>query len=284
MTNAQIARAFEKIGDILSLKDENPFRIRAYQRAAQTILSMSEDLEMMYRRRGKDALNDIPGIGDDLSAKIEELVETGKLEYLTNLEKEVPAGLIQITGIQGMGPKKTKFVWEKFKVTSVDELEKLAKSDKLTGEPGWGPKSVENVLAGIVALRTHSERVALPTAMVLADSTAGHAEAVAVRAVGGSPGLRIESPTLRRRVGRKVPHGARAVAALVGHEVRIELVEGGVVLPGDVGEAGVRVIRHRIPVVSAPLGAAGRDPRARTATAKCQWPRRYPRPAPARGR
>lgn len=169
MTNAQIAAAFEKIGDILSLKGENPFRIRAYQRAAQTILAMSEDLETIYRSGGKDALHDIPGIGEDLAGKIEEMTTTGDLAYLRTLEKEVPAGLIRITGIQGMGPKKTKFVWEKFQVESVEDLEKLARAGKLTDQPGWGPKSVENVLEGIAALRTHSERVAISSALAMAE-------------------------------------------------------------------------------------------------------------------
>jgi DNA polymerase (family X) len=169
MTNAQIARAFEKIADILSLKDENPFRIRAYERASQTILSMSEDLEMLLSRQGKDGLKEIPGIGEDLASKIDELIRTGKLEYLVKLEKEVPAGLIEITGIQGMGPKKTKFVWQKFKVENVVDLEKLAKSGKLDTEKGWGKKSVENVLAGIAAMRLHNERIALPAALTVAE-------------------------------------------------------------------------------------------------------------------
>lgn len=169
MTNALIAQAFEKIADILSLQDENPFRIRAYQRAAQTILAMPEDLAMIYSRKGKDGFDDIPGIGVDLSAKIEELIKTGKLEYLEKLAKEVPAGLLEITGIQGMGPKKTKYVWKQFKVKNVDELEKLAKSGKLDTEKGWGKKSVENVLTGIAAMRLHNERVALPTALAIAE-------------------------------------------------------------------------------------------------------------------
>ncbi len=169
MTNAQIARAFEKIANILSLKNENPFRIRAYQRAAQTIQALSEDLEMIYTRKGKEALLSIPGIGEDLAAKIEELVKTGRLKFLSDLEKKVPAGLIEITEIQGMGPKKTKFVWEKFKVKTMADLEKLAKSGKLNKVKGWGDKSVENILAGISAFRTHSERVSLPTALALAE-------------------------------------------------------------------------------------------------------------------
>lgn len=164
MTNTQIAGTFEAIGSLLSLLDENPFRIRAYQRAAQTIASLSEDMKSVYERGGLDALKEIPGIGNDLALKIEELVNTGALAYLAELQKKVPAGLIQITGIQGMGPKKTAFVWKKFKVTTVQELEKLAQSGKLSKEKGWGAKSVENIMEGIKALQTHGDRVALPAA------------------------------------------------------------------------------------------------------------------------
>ncbi len=169
MTNALIAQAFEQIADILNLLDENPFRIRAYQRAAQTIAAKSEDLEMIYSRKGRDAFKDIPGIGEDLSLKIEEMIQTGKLKYLTEISKKVPAGLIEITGIQGMGPKKTKFLWKEFKVTSVDQLEKLAKSGKLDTQKNWGAKSVENVLKGIESMRLHNERIALPTAFAVAE-------------------------------------------------------------------------------------------------------------------
>jgi DNA polymerase (family 10) len=168
MTNAAIAQALEQIGDILALKDENPFRIRAYQRAAQTILSLSEDLGTIYTKKGLDGLKEIPGIGEDLADKIRELLTTGKLEYLEELRKEVPAGLINVTGIQGMGPKKTKFLWKTFKVESVEDLEKLAKSGKLDDEKGWGKKSVENILQGITSMRQHNERIALPTAIVIA--------------------------------------------------------------------------------------------------------------------
>ncbi len=168
MTNAQIAQAFQTIADLLSLKDENPFKIRAYQRASQTITSLPEDLAALYKREGREGFSAIPGIGFDLSAKMEEMVTTGRLNYLLDLQKELPKGLIEITNIQGMGPKKTKFVWKIFNVESVDDLEKLAKSGKLDDQKGWGKKSVQNVLEGIAAMRLHNERVALPKALVVA--------------------------------------------------------------------------------------------------------------------
>ncbi len=168
MTNAQIAQAFQIIADLLSLKDENPFKIRAYARASETILSLSEDVAALYKRGGREGLTEIPGIGFDLSAKMEEMIQTGKLNYLIDLQKELPKGLIEITNIQGMGPKKTKFVWKTFDVESVDDLEKLAKSGKLDTQKGWGAKSVQNILEGIASLRLNNQRVALPKALTVA--------------------------------------------------------------------------------------------------------------------
>lgn len=168
MTNASISAAFQQIADLLSLLDENPFRIRAYERASLTLQSLSQDVSDIYKQSGKEGLEAIPGIGKDLANKMEEMITTGKLNYLIDLQKEVPQGLIEITGIQGMGPKKTKFVWKTFNVESIDELEKLAQSGKLDEQKGWGKKSVQNILEGIAAARLHNERVALPKAMSVA--------------------------------------------------------------------------------------------------------------------
>src|SRR3989338_3692694 len=168
MTNTHIALTFERIGKMLALQGEYPFRVRAYERAAQVVMSMTEDVAALYKERGTKGLMDIPGIGEDLAAKIEEMVTTGKLAFLTELEKQIPKGVLEIATIQSMGTKKTQFVWQKFKVKHIDDLERLAKSGKLNTLKGWGDKSVENILIGIQAKRTHDERVALPVAFVWA--------------------------------------------------------------------------------------------------------------------
>ncbi len=170
MTNAEIASIFERIGKILTLKDENPFRIRAYDRAAMTILSLTEDLASIYKEKGTDGLMEIPGIGQDLASKIEELVNTGKLEYLEKMLKEVPPGLFDIMQIQGMGPKKTHFVWKEYKVETVADLKKLMESGKLEGVKNWGEKSIQNVLLGIQSMQSHGSRIALPVALKIAEN------------------------------------------------------------------------------------------------------------------
>jgi len=169
MTNAEIADTFGIVGKILDLLGENPFRVRAYQRADQTIATLSTELRELYDAKGLDGLQEIDGIGKDLSLKIEELLNTGKLQYLFDLEKQVPKGLLDVMQIPGMGPKKTKFVWEKFQVESIADLEKLAMSGALTTLKGWGEKSVANILLGIETKRSMGGRASIATAWQLAD-------------------------------------------------------------------------------------------------------------------
>lgn len=168
MSNSEIADIFERIALILELKGgENPFKIRAYVRAAEMIGNLSKDLRKVYEEGGVKALQEFPGIGFDLSLKIEEMVKTGKLKYLSEVESKVPKGLIQIMEIEGMGPKKTKFIWEKFKVKSIDDLVKLALSGKLEKLKGWGEKSVQNIIRGIEMRKKFSGRLSLPVATAI---------------------------------------------------------------------------------------------------------------------
>lgn len=164
MSNPHIAEALAQIGKLLQLKGENVFRVRAYERAAQAIVGMPTDLQGIYAAGGRKALMEMDGIGEDLSLKIEELLLTGKLQYLEELESTIPAGLLAIMRIPGMGPKKTKFVWDTFKVETVADLEALAKSGKLQPLKGWGEKSVQNILTGIAAGVDTAKRIPLAVA------------------------------------------------------------------------------------------------------------------------
>jgi len=168
MNNAQMARAFQTVAALLMLQDENPFRIRAYERAAQTIEGLSEDMEMIYTRQGIEGVRAMPGIGADLSAKIEEMLTTGSMAFLKELQKNVPAGLLELLEIEGLGPKKVKFLRQKCGVESIADLERLAQSGELGKQKGWGEKSVRNVLAGIAAMRAHRERMAINVAHSIA--------------------------------------------------------------------------------------------------------------------
>ncbi len=170
MTNADIAQVFERIAMLLELRgEENPFRIRAYGRAVLVVGNLTTPLRDIYERGGIRALQELPGIGEDLAQKLEELLKTGTLQYLTNLEKKLPAGLFRIMEIEGLGPKKAKFLWKKFGVESIADLRKLLMSGKLQKVKGWGEKSVENIRRGIAMRERMAGRLPIGVALPLAE-------------------------------------------------------------------------------------------------------------------
>ncbi len=164
MTNAKIAQAFNEIADLLELKGENPFRIRAYRRAALNVEGMSQDLATL----SDEALAALPGIGKDLAGKIRQHVATGRIDLHDALKKEIPAGLLDILRVPGVGPKTAKMLFEKRGVKSVEDLEALARDGKLAGLPGIQEKAEENIRRGIALLRRIGERQPLGKVLPLA--------------------------------------------------------------------------------------------------------------------
>ncbi|OGJ59295.1 hypothetical protein A2635_02000 [Candidatus Peribacteria bacterium RIFCSPHIGHO2_01_FULL_51_9] len=170
MTNAEVAEIFERIALILDIKgNENPFRIRAYERAALLIGSLSRNLRELYDEGGLKRLEGLPGIGKDLALKIEEILQTDKLRYLKKIEKGIPPGLLEILDIEGVGPKKTKLLWQKFKVKDIESLKKLAESGKLQKVKGWGEKTVQNILRGITLRKQMAGRLPIGDLLPLAE-------------------------------------------------------------------------------------------------------------------
>ena len=119
MKKLEIARIFNEIADMLELKDENPFRIRAYRKAAQNIESLAEDLEEVAKR---DELQKIPGIGADLALKIKKFLESGNIDFYEKIKKETPAILLEMITIPGIGPKTAKLLYNKQKIKSISDL------------------------------------------------------------------------------------------------------------------------------------------------------------------
>ncbi|MCX7913717.1 MAG: helix-hairpin-helix domain-containing protein, partial [Thermodesulfovibrionales bacterium] len=154
MRNQEVARVFNEIADLLEIKGDNPFRIRAYRRAAQNIEGLSKRVEDL----SKEELVKIPGIGQDLADKIITYINTGHIELLDELKKEIPTGLFEIMGVPGVGPKTAKLFYEKLNVKSIEELEKLALEHKLSTLPGIKGKTEENILKGIQILKKSRER------------------------------------------------------------------------------------------------------------------------------
>jgi DNA polymerase (family X) len=173
--NAEIAALFTEIADFLEIKGENPFRVRAYRRAAQAMEGLSEDVAAVAARGG---LQEIPGIGRDLAGKIQEYLERGAVAYLEDLREEIPPGVVEMMGIHGVGPKTAKLLYERAGVTSVDRLEELARAHALVGIPGIQVKTQENILKGIAVWKSGRERMPLGAALPLAEAIRATLEAL----------------------------------------------------------------------------------------------------------
>lgn len=167
MKNVEIAALFNEIADFLEVKGENPFRVRAYRRAAQAVEGLSEDVAAVAARGG---LQEIPGIGKDLAGKIQEYLERGAVEYLDGLRTEIPPGVVEMMGVHGVGPKTAKLLYERAGVTSVERLEELARAHALVGIPGIQAKTEENILKGIAVWKSGRERMPLGAALPLAEA------------------------------------------------------------------------------------------------------------------
>lgn len=165
MKNQEISKIFREIANILEIKGENHFRIRAYEKAAQNIESMPEDIEDFVRG---DRLKAIPGIGKDLEEKIKEIVSKGSLGYLKELKKDIPRGLLDILNIPGVGPKTAKVLYEQLDIRDLVMLERMAHAGRIRNLPGMKEKTEENILRGIEILKRGHDRMDIKTAMDVA--------------------------------------------------------------------------------------------------------------------
>ncbi|MDI6810183.1 MAG: DNA polymerase/3'-5' exonuclease PolX [archaeon] len=170
MLNLDMARIFDEIADILEVKGENPFRIRAYRRAARTIETLTQDLKVIAERGGVDELRKIPGIGEGIAKKIVEIAQTGDCEKHRELKREVPSGLLELLAIPRVGPKTIAKLHQELGINSVEDLEAAAKAHKLAGIPGLGAKAEENILKGIDQYRGYKGRALLSNALPYAES------------------------------------------------------------------------------------------------------------------
>lgn len=195
MKNKDIAKIFRQIAQILEIKGENHFRIRAYERGAQNIESLSEDIEVFIK---EDRVTTIPGIGKDLEQKIKEIVSEGRLQYLEDLKKDIPKGLLDILAIPGVGPKTAKLLYEKLEIRDVVMLERMAHAGRIRELPGMKQKTEENILRGIEILKRGHDRMDLKTAQDVALSfTSGLKKLKEVKRIDPAGSLRRRKDTVR---------------------------------------------------------------------------------------
>ncbi|RJS71675.1 MAG: DNA polymerase/3'-5' exonuclease PolX [Candidatus Syntrophoarchaeum sp. WYZ-LMO15] len=159
--NREVARIFDEIADILEVLDGDKFKIRAYRRAARTIENLTADLS---RFKSKNELKKLPGIGDALAKKIYEIITTGRLKYYEDLRNSLPAGLLELLSIPGVGPKTVAKLFRECGITDIASLERAAKNHELQHLFGMGAKTEEKILKGIALYRRQKERTPLDVA------------------------------------------------------------------------------------------------------------------------
>jgi len=176
LSNAEIAGLLREIALLLALQDENPFKVRAYERAARSIETLPEPLSDF---KSLADLEQIPGLGEALARKLHELLTTGRLEYLERQRKQVPRGLVEVALLPGLGPKRAQRLFTELGIDSLQALEAAAHSGKLRTLKGFGPKLEANILKALAENKAPQVRHRL-------DEVEGPAEAL-LRLMQGLP-------------------------------------------------------------------------------------------------
>lgn len=193
MQNADIARIFDEVADLLEVQAENPFRIRAYRSAARTILDYPESLEDVVRA-GTTALTDLPGIGEDLADKIRTIVNTGALPMHADLSKKVPPGLLDLLRVPGLGPKRVELLHAKLGVKSAADLGRVIRTGRIRKLPGFGPRMIEKVMAGLGQAEHVERRLLLNDAEAYATAVVAY-----LKQGGGITDIEVAGSYRRRR-------------------------------------------------------------------------------------
>ncbi len=191
ISNYEIARIFSQIADMMEARDDNPFKVRAYRKAAETIEALTESLATIA---GRGALESIPNIGKAIAEKIADICRTGATPLYDELRAQVPPGLVEIMQVPGIGPSKVRALNDALEITSLDALEAAAREGRVRGVTGMGAKTEENILKAIEAHRRRSARWPLGKAMPYAQNLAA-----ALAAASGAQRVEVLG-SIRRRV------------------------------------------------------------------------------------
>ncbi len=165
--NAEIATMFDQAAELLEIKGDNPFRIRAYRRAARVVEGLPKSVATLVK--GGEDLSELPGIGKDLAGKIAEIAATGKFKLLESLKRELPGQLGEIAALPGLGPKRVKLLYDELHVSSLEDLRRVLRQGRLGEIKGFGPV-IEQKLRGALQKPTGEKRFKLPIAEAEADA------------------------------------------------------------------------------------------------------------------
>ena len=168
MDNRPLAETFDAIADLLEIKGEVVYKVLAYRRAAESIRAQSRAVSDVWK---EGELRSIPGVGEAIATKIDELMRTGKLEFFEKLTREVPVTLVDVLRVGDVGPKKAARFWKELGITDLNQLEAAARAGRLQTLPGMGARSEARILESIEALKTReTTRISIARARPVADS------------------------------------------------------------------------------------------------------------------
>src|SRR6056297_3613333 len=153
MSNKEIAKTLAKFADLMAIKGENDFKIRAYTNAARKIESYADDISQLA---AADNLKDIKGIGSGIAEAINQLLKEGMIEEMEAIKAELPPGVLEMTDIQGLGPKTAHRFYYELEIEDLISLETALKEGKVQKMKGFGKKSEEKILK---ALKNHEKYV-----------------------------------------------------------------------------------------------------------------------------
>ena len=160
ISNRAIAELLREIGEYLAMQNI-PFKPRAYEKAADAIDAVEDEVSEIYKAGGIKALEEIPGVGVSIGEKIEELLKTGRIAYYEQLKKKEPVDLSELAKVEGLGPKSIKNLYEKLGVKNLADLERAARAGRVAELAGFGKKSEEKILKGIAFAKSYGGRFVL---------------------------------------------------------------------------------------------------------------------------
>ncbi|AHF99789.1 DNA-directed DNA polymerase X [Halostagnicola larsenii XH-48] len=176
-TNAELAARFEEFADLLEA-DDVEYKPRAYRRAAENILAHPSPIADQLEAGNEEAVENIDGVGDAISSKIVEYVETGEIEELEELREDLPVDMAALTRVEGVGPKTVGSLYRELEIQDLDDLEAAAEAGEIQAVKGFGPKTEQNILENVEFARTIGQRQLLGEARPLADDVLEYLESV----------------------------------------------------------------------------------------------------------
>ncbi|WP_248783981.1 helix-hairpin-helix domain-containing protein [Actinoalloteichus caeruleus] len=189
-SNEAVADMLTEFAELLAISGADPFKIRAYERAARSVRGHTADLTGLDRR----GLRAIPGVGDQLATKIKQYLDTGTVTELDTLRAEVPAGLRALLAVPGLGPRRAHQVFQERGITSTAALRDALRHGHLRDLRGWGPRTEENLTAALRETQRAGHRIPLALALDLADQALGQ-----LTALPGAQRAEVAGSVRRRR-------------------------------------------------------------------------------------